>query len=98
MGSTDVADVVQAQVVQDQNVPVVSLQRAVQVTSHVVVNLRRVSGDTIQIVSLFLNQTSEKLFMYSMLEILCNRSRLNLSQYDTESWKKLLVNWHGVPM
>lgn len=45
MGSTDVADVVQAQVVQDQNVPVVSLQRAIQVTRHVVVNLGKVRAD-----------------------------------------------------
>lgn len=37
--STDVADVVEAQVVKDQNVPVVSLQGAVQMPGHVVVNL-----------------------------------------------------------
>ena len=39
MRSADVANVVQPEVVQDQYVPVVSLQSAVQVTSHVVVNL-----------------------------------------------------------
>lgn len=38
--SADVADVVEAEVVKDQNVPVVSLQGAVQMPSHVVVNLR----------------------------------------------------------
>ena len=64
MGSTDVADVVQAQVVQDQNVPVVSLQGAIQVTRHIVVNLGKVRADIqyqhrkLLIVSLFLNLTS----------------------------------------
>ena len=38
-GPADVADVVQAQVVQDQDVPVVPLQGAVQVAGHVVVHL-----------------------------------------------------------
>lgn len=38
--SADVADVVEAEVVKDQNVPVVSLQSAVQMPCHVVVNLR----------------------------------------------------------
>lgn len=41
VGPADVADVVQAQVVQDQDVPVVSLQGAVQVPGHVVVNLEK---------------------------------------------------------
>jgi len=39
VGSADVPDVVQAQVVQDQDVPVVPLQGAVQVTGHIVVHL-----------------------------------------------------------
>lgn len=39
VGPADVADVVQAQVVEDQDVPVVSLQRAVQMPGHVVVHL-----------------------------------------------------------
>lgn len=39
VGSGDVTDVVQAQVVQDQDVPVVPLEGAVQVTGHIVVNL-----------------------------------------------------------
>lgn len=39
MGSGDVTDVVQAQVVQDQDVPVIPLEGAVQVTGHIVVNL-----------------------------------------------------------
>lgn len=43
VGSTDVTDVVQAKVVEDQNVPVISLEGAVQVTGHIVVNLH---GDT----------------------------------------------------
>lgn len=42
--STDVADVVEAEVVKDQNVPVVSLQGAVQMPGHVVVNLRGERG------------------------------------------------------
>lgn len=42
--SADVADVVEAEVVKDQNVPVVSLQGAVQVPCHVVVNLRGERG------------------------------------------------------
>lgn len=33
-------DVVQAKVVEDQNVPVISLEGAVQVTGHIVVNLQ----------------------------------------------------------
>lgn len=36
----DVANVIQAQVVEDQDVPVVPLQGAVQVSGHIVVNLR----------------------------------------------------------
>lgn len=36
----DVADVIQAQVVEDQDVPVVPLQGAVQVSGHIVVHLR----------------------------------------------------------
>lgn len=39
--STDMADVVEAEVVKDQNIPVVSLQGAVQVPGYVVVNLHR---------------------------------------------------------
>lgn len=39
--STDVADVIEAEVVKDQNFPVVSLQGAVQMPGHVVVNLHR---------------------------------------------------------
>lgn len=44
VGSTDVTYVVQAQVVEDQNVPVIPLEGAVQVTGHVVVNLGRGNG------------------------------------------------------
>lgn len=44
VGSTDVTYVVQAKVVEDQNVPVISLEGAVQVTCHVVVNLTRRNG------------------------------------------------------
>lgn len=39
--STDVADVVEAEVVKDQNIPVISLQGAVQMPGDVVVNLHR---------------------------------------------------------
>lgn len=39
VGSGDVTNMVQAQVVQDQDVPVVPLEGAVQVTGHIVVNL-----------------------------------------------------------
>lgn len=46
VGPADVADVVQAQVVEDQHVPVVSLQGAVQVAGHVVVHLNRNNRDT----------------------------------------------------
>lgn len=42
--STDVADVVEAEVVKDENVPVVSLQGTVQMPGHVVVNLHREWG------------------------------------------------------
>lgn len=41
VGSTDMTDVVEAEVVEDQNVPVVSFQGAIQVTGHIVVNLHR---------------------------------------------------------
>lgn len=44
VGSTDVADVVETQVVKDQHVPVVSLQGAVQMPGHVVVNLHGAQG------------------------------------------------------
>lgn len=40
VGSADVTNVVEAEVVEDQNVPVVSLKGAIQVTGHVVVNLQ----------------------------------------------------------
>lgn len=40
MGPADVTDVVQAEVVEDQNVPVVSLKGAIQMPGHIVVNLR----------------------------------------------------------
>lgn len=43
VGPCDVSNVIQAQVVQDQDVPVVPLQGAVQVSGHIVVNLH---GDT----------------------------------------------------
>lgn len=39
VGSADVTDVVEAKVVEDQNVPVISLEGAVQVAGHIVVNL-----------------------------------------------------------
>lgn len=39
--STNVANVIEAEVVKDQNVPVVSLQGAVQMPGHIVVNLHR---------------------------------------------------------
>ncbi|MEQ2160226.1 hypothetical protein GOODEAATRI_031475, partial [Goodea atripinnis] len=39
VGSADMAYVVQAQVVEDQNVPVISLKGTVQVAGYVVVNL-----------------------------------------------------------
>lgn len=39
VGSTDVTDVVEAKVVEDQNVPVIPLESAVQVAGHIVVNL-----------------------------------------------------------
>lgn len=45
VGARDVANVIQAQVVEDQDVPVVPLQGAVQVPGHIVVNLR---GDTVK--------------------------------------------------
>lgn len=45
VGPCDVANVIQAQVVEDQDVPVVPLQGAVQVSGHIVVNLR---GDTVK--------------------------------------------------
>lgn len=44
VGAADVTDVVQAQVVQDQNVPVVPLQGAIQVPGHIVVDLN--TGET----------------------------------------------------
>lgn len=37
--ATDVTDVVQAQIVENQNVPVIPLKCAVQVTGYIVVNL-----------------------------------------------------------
>lgn len=39
VGSTDMADVVKTEVVEDQHVPVVSLEGAIQVACHIVVNL-----------------------------------------------------------
>lgn len=39
VGTADVTDVVQAEVVEDQNVPVISLEGAIQVTGHIVVDL-----------------------------------------------------------
>ena len=39
VGTADVTDVVQAEVVEDQNVPVVPLEGAIQVTGHIVVDL-----------------------------------------------------------
>lgn len=45
VGPRDVANVIQAQVVEDQDVPVVPLQGAVKVSGHVVVNLH---GDTVK--------------------------------------------------
>lgn len=39
MGSADVTNMVQAQIVKDQNVPVISLKGAVQVAGYIVVNL-----------------------------------------------------------
>ena len=41
VGSTDVTNVVEAKVVKDQNVPVISLQGAIQVAGHIVINLCR---------------------------------------------------------
>lgn len=40
VGSADVTDVVEAKVVEDQNVPVIPLESAVQVAGHIVVNLQ----------------------------------------------------------
>lgn len=39
VGSADVPDVIQTQIMQDQNIPVVPLQSAVQMTGHVIVHL-----------------------------------------------------------
>lgn len=39
VGSTDVTNVVKAKVVEDENVPVISLEGAIQVAGHIVVNL-----------------------------------------------------------
>lgn len=45
VGSADVSDVVQTQIMQNQNIPVISLQSAVQVTGHVIVHLTEGDGD-----------------------------------------------------
>lgn len=42
LGPHDVANVIQAHIVEDQDVPIVPLQGAVQVSGHIVVNLRGV--------------------------------------------------------
>lgn len=46
VGSANMTDVVQAQVVEDQDVPVVSLKGAVQVAGHVVVDLYRIRNNS----------------------------------------------------
>ncbi len=45
VGSADVSDVVQTQIMQNQNIPVISLQSAVKMTGHVIVHLTEGDGD-----------------------------------------------------
>lgn len=45
VGSADVPDVIQTQIMQNENIPVIPLQSAVQMTGHVIVHLTERDGE-----------------------------------------------------